>query len=40
MEIDLILGDKMWKKIEPLFWIFLIVVAIMTVYAVKVAYGF
>lgn len=27
------------KKIEPLFWIFLIAVAIITVIAVKVAYG-
>lgn len=27
------------KKIEPLFWIFLIAVAIITVIAVKQAYG-
>lgn len=27
------------KKFEPLFWTFLIVVAIMTVIAVKLAYG-
>lgn len=30
--------DKL-KKIEPLFWIFLVIVAIMTIIAVKVAYG-
>ena len=28
------------KKVEPFFWGFLIVVAVMTVIAVKVAYGF
>lgn len=27
------------KKIEPFFWLFLIIVAIMTVIAVKQAYG-
>ena len=27
------------KRIEPLFWIFLVMVAIMTIVAVKVAYG-
>ena len=31
--------DKI-KKVEPLFWIFLIAVAIITVIAVKLAYGF
>ena len=30
---------KHLKNIEPLFWIFLITVAIATVIAVKVAYG-
>lgn len=30
---------KHLKKIEPLFWIFLIVVAVITVIAVKMAYG-
>ena len=30
---------KHLKKIEPLFWIFLIVVAIATVIAVKMTYG-
>lgn len=29
-----------WKKIEPAFWVFLIIVAIMTAIAVKMAYGF
>lgn len=28
-----------FKKIEPIFWVFLIIVAIMTIMAVKVAYG-
>lgn len=28
------------KKIEPFFWIFLIAVAIMTIIAVKITYGF
>lgn len=27
------------KKIEPLFWIFLLAVAIMTIIAVKITYG-
>lgn len=27
------------KKFEPLFWIFLVAVAIMTIIAVKIAYG-
>ena len=27
------------KKIEPLFWLLLIVVAVMTIIAVKLAYG-
>ena len=31
---------KHLKSIEPLFWIFLIAVAIITVIAVKIAYGF
>ena len=31
--------DKL-KKIEPFFWVFLIVVAIMVIVAVKMAYGF
>jgi hypothetical protein len=31
--------DKL-KKIEPAFWVFLIVVAIITVIAVKMTYGF
>lgn len=30
---------KNLKKIEPLFWVFLITVAIITVIAVKQAYG-
>ena len=30
---------KNLKRIEPLFWIFLIVVAIMTIIAVKTTYG-
>ena len=30
---------KNLKKIEPLFWIFLIAVAIATVIAVKITYG-
>lgn len=30
---------KKLKKIEPLFWIFLITVAIATVIAVKITYG-
>lgn len=30
---------KNLKKFEPLFWAFLIVVAIMTIIAVKLAYG-
>ena len=29
-----------WGKIEPAFWVFLIIVAIMTIIAVKVTYGF
>lgn len=28
------------KKIEPLFWVLLVAVAIMTIIAVKVTYGF
>lgn len=27
------------KKIEPFFWIFLVVVAVMTIVAVKLTYG-
>lgn len=30
---------KNLKRIEPLFWIFLIVVALMTIIAVKTTYG-
>ena len=29
-----------WKVIEPAFWVMLIVVAIMTIIAVKITYGF
>lgn len=29
-----------WKVIEPAFWVLLIAVAIMTVIAVKMTYGF
>lgn len=31
---------KKIKQIEPLFWVFLIVAAIMTIIAVKITYGF
>ena len=33
------MGKKM-KDLEPAFWAFLIIVAIMTIIAVKVTYGF
>lgn len=33
------MGKKI-KGLEPAFWIFLIIVAIMTIIAVKVSYGF
>ena len=33
------MGKKI-KKLEPAFWVLLIIVAIMTIIAVKITYGF